>query len=118
MMRLVMVPLLLITGAAAAPVSGHQKALMDEIERSVVLPEGAGPLLAYVRNYAFSGPDEVVAIYLIPIPGVAAQTAGKRRWFSDVRSLPFIFDGRCMQVRVDYQISTHRALRVACNGDV
>ncbi|TMJ12373.1 MAG: hypothetical protein E6G94_13995 [Alphaproteobacteria bacterium] len=39
---------------------------MAAIERSVILPKDAEPLDAYGRNYAFAGPDMVVAIYLLP----------------------------------------------------
>ena len=41
---------------------------MDKIEQTVTLPKGAKPLSAYGRNYAFSGPNKVVATYLIPLP--------------------------------------------------
>ncbi|MEP7006194.1 MAG: hypothetical protein ABI810_09435 [Sphingomonas bacterium] len=39
---------------------------MNEIERAVVLPKDAAPLDSYGRNYTFSGPEKVVATYLIP----------------------------------------------------
>lgn len=39
---------------------------MNEIERTIVLPKEARPLSAYGRNYAFSGRDNVIAIYLVP----------------------------------------------------
>jgi hypothetical protein len=49
---------------------------------------------------------------------VEAQTpAGKRRWFNDPRSLPFINDGGCTQVSVEYNVTTHRILTVGCNGE-
>lgn len=47
----------------------------------------------------------------------AAQTAaGKRRWYKKPDDLPFILDGGCMQVNVEYDIPTHRVLFVTCNG--
>jgi hypothetical protein len=124
---------------------------MEEIERVVVLPEGAKPLNAYGRNYAYSGKDMVTAIYLLPFPplnmsegcevmledfesrpctdeeiaeiaksdetAVAAQTpAGERRWYNSSHDLPFINDGGCTQVTVDYDTATRRVLKAACNG--
>lgn len=58
--------LLLLASAAPAATSRSHEALMDKIERAVVLPKGAKPLNAYGRNYAFSGRDKVVATYLLP----------------------------------------------------
>ncbi|MGF7150362.1 hypothetical protein FHS96_004020 [Sphingomonas zeicaulis] len=47
----------------------------------------------------------------------AAQTpAGERRWYDTGKPLPFIHDGRCMQVNIEYHIATRKMLRVACNG--
>jgi hypothetical protein len=124
---------------------------MDEIERAVILPKGAQSLAAYGRNYAFSGPNKVVATYLIPSPpldmregcevalkdfksrpctkkeleklartdalSVAAQTpAGKKRWYNDYRSLPYIDDGGCSQVSVEYEVAAHHVVTVFCNG--
>ena len=60
--------LMLLVAAAPASSYRYQQALMDQIERAVVLPKGAKPLSAYGRNYAFSGRDKVVAMYLLPSP--------------------------------------------------
>lgn len=67
-MRLVTLVLLVLTASGPASISPNQSALMDEIERTIVLPKGANPLNAYGRNYAFSGPNNVVGIYLLPTP--------------------------------------------------
>lgn len=40
---------------------------MDEIERTIRLPEGANPLSSYGRNYAYSGESTVIATYLKPL---------------------------------------------------
>ena len=63
-----LVPLLLIPLLAATPAraSRYREALMDQVERAVVLPRGAKPLNAYGRNYAFNGHRQVVATYLVP----------------------------------------------------
>lgn len=48
---------------------------------------------------------------------VAGQTpAGKRRWYKSTRSLPFISDGGCTQVTVEYDVPTHTVTAVYCNG--
>lgn len=138
--------------------SRRQEALMDEIEKAVVLPRAAQPMKSYGRNYASSGPDRVVATYLTPLPPlalregcevvlqdltsrpctksdivasarwnadaakanairVATQTpAGERRWYSSAGSLPFINDGGCMQVWVEYDTKNHRVIALSCNG--
>ena len=47
----------------------------------------------------------------------AAQTpAGERRWFGKASELPFVSDGGCMEVRVEFDTAAHRVLSVACNG--
>ena len=52
---------------AAADRPSERQALTDEIERAITLPDGAQPLNAYGRNYAFDGQGKVVATYLIPL---------------------------------------------------
>ena len=153
-MRPLILPLLALLTAAVGPPdhdAAERERLMDEIERSVVLPKDARPLDAYGRNYQYSGSGTVIAIYLLPLPSAdtagschkitdalrarpcterevqdmresqarqhAAQTpAGKRRWYDAGKPLPFIHDGRCMQVNIEYHIATRRMLRAACNG--
>ncbi|HEX6741320.1 MAG TPA: hypothetical protein VF079_05940, partial [Sphingomicrobium sp.] len=100
--------------------TSSEEALMDEIERAVVLPNGANPLDAYGRNYAFTGAGTVVAVYLLPSganrrPSATQMPAGERRWYRDASDLPGLSDRGCMQVTVDYDIATHRVLGVACN---
>jgi hypothetical protein len=147
----------LVAEGPAAP-ARLQEALMDEIERAIVLPRGAQPMNRYGRNYASSGPDRVVATYLMPPPPlhlqggcevvlkdltsrpctkseivasakwnadavksnalrIAAQSpAGERRWYNNARSLPFINEGGCMQVWVEYDTKNHRVVALSCNG--
>jgi len=59
-------PLLILTGAMSPDTARRHEDLMNEIEKRIVLPPGARPLSAYGRNYAFSGRDRVLAVYLIP----------------------------------------------------
>lgn len=48
---------------------------------------------------------------------VAAQApAGKRRWFASREGLPFINDGGCMQVNVEYDIPSQQITATFCNG--
>ena len=146
-----MILVLLLTASAAPYPSRRQHELMNDIERAIRLPEGAKPLSKYDRNYAFAGPDKVVAKYLmlseatrynkecdaiskksssercttenanrfVKFDGskVGSHTpAGKRRWFENAQSLPFIYDGGCMQVNVEYDIPTQRITEASCNG--
>tara|TARA_B100000378_G_scaffold270455_1_gene259707 strand:+ start:799 stop:1260 length:462 start_codon:yes stop_codon:yes gene_type:complete len=136
----------------AADRPSDRQALTDEIEQTVRLPDGAQPLTAYGRNYAFDGQDKVVATYLIPslhssqdegcevmldnfdsrpctqeeikelaeaeASMTASQTpAGEIRWHESPKSLPFINDGGCAQVNVEYDVAAHRILAVECNGE-
>lgn len=52
---------------SAAPEGTARESLMDEIERQVRLPDGAEPLQAYGRYYAFDGKGRVEARYLLPL---------------------------------------------------
>jgi hypothetical protein len=112
-----MLQLLLLASAYTALSPVHTEALMNQIERAVVLPKGADALRAYDRGYALADADKIVGIYLInPRAGTGQVTLGHRRWYGKITDLPVIFDGGCMQVRIEYQISTHRVLRAVCNG--
>ncbi|WP_370309632.1 hypothetical protein [Sphingobium abikonense] len=137
---------------AAADRPSERQALTDEIERAITLPDGARPLMAYGRNYAFDGQGKVVATYLIPFSNpsldegcevmldnfesrpctqseireladteasmVESQTpAGEVRWHDSPKGLPFINDGGCTQINVEYDIAAHRVLTVECNGE-
>ena len=68
MRRLPLMLLFPVTAAGCARAPSVHDALMDEIERTVVLPQGARSLDAYGRNYAPSGRDKVTAVYLVPSP--------------------------------------------------
>jgi hypothetical protein len=112
-----MLQLLLLASAYTALSPVRTEALMNQIERAVVLPKGADALRAYDRGYALADADKIVGIYLInPRAGTGQVTVGHRRWYGKITDLPVIFDGGCMQVRIEYQISTHRVLRAVCNG--
>lgn len=59
---------LLATAAAPVPPTPRERAVMDAIERSIVLPAKARLLAAYGRNYAWADRTHVVATYLLPRP--------------------------------------------------
>jgi hypothetical protein len=85
--------------------------VMDRIEKSVTLPDGAPPLSEYDRYYAFSAPGRIKAIYLL----AGNSTTGKRSWLADPAKLPLSFDGGCRRVTVLYDVPAERFLSVACN---
>ncbi|WP_426259814.1 hypothetical protein [Sphingomonas sp. DC1100-1] len=57
---------LLATSASAILPPSREQAVMDAIERSIVLPQKAWPFAAYGRNYAWSDTTHVVATYILP----------------------------------------------------
>lgn len=57
---------LLATSASAILPPSREQAVMDAIERSIVLPQKAWPFAAYGRNYAWSDATHVVATYILP----------------------------------------------------
>lgn len=65
-MKTVLALLALFAGSACSAQSSEQEAIIETIEKAVVLPEKAGSLEEYSRNYA-SGPDgKVIGIYVTP----------------------------------------------------
>lgn len=116
---------------------------MDEIERKVPLPKGAGGLDAYARYYAFLPDGKVIARYVVPIryerkPGETCEeldenfeghevpcappstwpaegVAGKRFWVANERSMPFMNDGGCNQLNIAFDPDTGK-IEAFCNG--
>ncbi len=109
---------LLIAASASPDHSKRENMLMNEIEQALVLPAKAQSFSSYSRNYAFSGPDEVTAIYLTPSAYMASieAAANERRWYPGAASLPSIDDGGCHEVNIRYQLSTRQFLSVTCNN--
>jgi plasmid stabilization system protein ParE len=104
--------------AEAAPQTPEQ--IMDQVESTIRLPVGADPLELYGRNYAFSGDGKVVAVYYAHSDDrgrVLHAVAGERRWHDWEGELPFIMDGGCSIVHIDYEIATQHILSVSCNGE-
>ena len=42
--------------------------------------------------------------------------AGRHMWFNEFARMPFIADGRCLQVNVLYSTIRHSVISVRCNG--
>lgn len=61
-MRTLLLPLALF-GCADRPAP---EALMQEIERALILPQGAAPLARYGRNYAYANDGHVLGVYVFP----------------------------------------------------
>lgn len=103
---------------AATPPNTEAQArseLMDQIERQVRLPEGAGPLASYERSYAWQdrqdGYRKVLGVYLTP-EGINRG----RRWVAE-NELPLILDGGCSMITLTYDVATQRIEHIACNGE-
>jgi hypothetical protein len=131
----------LLTACATQDTNLRREALMDSIERSVVLPKGAQPLKAYGRSYAYAGRDRVVGSYSIPIelpktpctvvmPGDRSRPctpeeddlgkqvpAGTRRWYDKTDDLPRRLWAGCEQVNIVYEISSARITEALCDTD-
>ncbi len=123
--------LFLAFGCAQAPAQGNQNApqpatppnteeqarieLMDQIERQVRLPEGAGRLETYASYYAWQPRDDgyrkVVAVY----QNLTGERPG-RHWVAE-NEFPVIMDGGCGVISLSYDVAAQRIEHVTCNGD-
>jgi hypothetical protein len=94
----------------------EQEAIMDRIERDIRLPDGAGPLAAYARSYAWQqrgdGVRKVVAVY----ENLTGAPAGRRRWVAET-DLPLVLDGGCGLISLSYDVAAQRIEHVTCNGE-
>lgn len=116
--------------------------IMNRIEHMIQLPAGANPLQSYARVYQFSSRSEVRATYFraaapsdyaycdriirmgprssgdaaAVCPPPIGMRAGERRWFDDHVFLPSVCDGGCIQVNIEYDVSTGRITLARCNG--
>ena len=104
--------------SAAAPAgstNAEQQGIMDRIERDIRLPEGAGPLAAYARYYAWQergdGVRKVIAVYA----RLSGHAPG-RRWVTETQ-FPLILDGGCALIGLSYDVAAQRIEHVTCNGE-
>jgi len=131
--------------SCSAPAERRQRQLMDEIEVRVKLPEGAAALSKYARFYAQDPSGEVMGVYIIPDPPLAADAgcselqadmslkpidcdsvpvaewqkvkANERLWLDQTANLPGINDGGCGIVTVIYLPSNRTIESATCNGE-
>lgn len=115
---------------------------MDEIERSIVLPQGAQPLSTYARTYKFVAPGRVEGFYFTPedrldgdfCAGTKAGGRtngqvllacnppwglgrGQRRWVDDDVHLPAVSDGGCYFISIEYDLRNGSPPAARCNGE-
>lgn len=90
------------------------KEVAEEIELTVKLPSQAQPLGHYIRYYAFAhsrSRDTIKAIFHYE----GLNSVGRRE-FVDERRLPWISDGECDVIRLEYKIPTKTFVSIECNG--
>ena len=106
---LLLAPLLIASAACEnRPQSVRRAILMNEIERGVRLPRGAGPLHLYRRHYAWIEPDRrIAAIYVYGGPT-------GRQW-GNRNHMPFDLRPGCNVVSLIYAVGPGRVERIACN---
>ncbi|MBB5716438.1 hypothetical protein [Sphingomonas aerophila] len=132
----------LATTACDPPEARRQAELMNTIERKITLPPGAGAVERFARAYKFASPDRVEALYFIPeeepdrmfcegtkryghkngqialaCPPPDGMKAGERRWFADDVILPFVSDGACAYIDVEYQVGSKTVPKASCHGE-
>jgi hypothetical protein len=88
-MKAVLALLVVFAGSACSAQSSGQEAIMQAIEKAVVLPEKAGSLEQYSRNYA-TGPDgKVIGVYVTPHDsGPADEDVGCEVMLENLESRP------------------------------
>lgn len=78
------------------------------------MPQSAGAINAYDRNYAMTGVGTVVGRY--QLDPARRISAARRRWFDDPVDMPMIHDGGCTQVNIEYDLTTRKVVAASCNG--
>jgi len=81
-------------------------ALAAEIERAVVMPNGAQPIGAYGRNYALTGVGSVIGRYLLAIP---RQQARGCAWLSSSGHMRDCTEADVAELQKKYDASFARA---------
>ncbi|MBA4767566.1 MAG: hypothetical protein H2049_08010 [Porphyrobacter sp.] len=101
-MKALLAVLALGTGAPTLAQTSEQTAVMQAIEAAVLLPEGAGELAEYSRNYA-AGPDgKVLAFYVIPFETlITDEDVGCEVMLEDLESRPCTDEEVAEMVRDD-----------------
>jgi hypothetical protein len=88
-MKALLAILALGTGAPTLAETAEQTAIMQAIEAAVALPEGAGSLDEYSRNYAIGPDGKVLAYYVIPFATlITNEEDGCEVMLEDLESRP------------------------------
>jgi len=95
------------TAASMATDTQIKTAIMDTIEQTATLPQGAAKLDQYDRSYTYMGDRSVIGIYVRTDLRGTAHT-GERQWVSQ-KQMPQIAGGGCSVVTVFYDPKTHKA---------
>ena len=137
----VVVPSILLA-SCSPPEERQHGALMDQIERQVQLPKGAGALNDYARIYTTGGKDQVIAVYVLPSvleraanqecedltstgtsrrvpcvsPLVQKIKAGERTWVPTSASLPFEDVPACEVITLAYSLRDNHFEELGCVG--
>jgi hypothetical protein len=130
-----LLPFVLLASGPAANQSKLEN-LMDQIESTIRLPNGAELLGRYARYYAFDDKGDVVGVYLIlgDDPSVCKDgdgrtgdqcyildwggkdvRAGERVWVPTGK-LPVVIDGGCTVVSIHFNRAKKSFDEVRCNG--
>jgi len=137
--------LILLSSGWSSPVISQRDQLLDNIEATIRLPEGALPLKSYVHYYAPARAGHIVGTFMLPglddpasgegceqlrqdmtsQPCVSAWPksrkvgAGNRVWLSGIEKLPMPArdDGHCGIVFFGYRTSDGQFVDVACFDD-
>ena len=86
---------------------------MEQVERVVKLPSGAGPLSHYKRFYAYGNDGDVLGLFLGG--DFVSDSAAKRQWVEDYKSFPLVSDGGCGVVNLRFNLKTSKS-ESWCNG--
>ncbi|WP_430446601.1 hypothetical protein [Sphingorhabdus contaminans] len=130
------VPILLTVACDSERTGSRQ--LVDQIEQSIKLPEGADEIQSYSRYYARHG-DVVYAAYIVHsdgwrefvIEGCSLQGSdypcndpkfgviepGQFSWVEKRNHLPIRNGGGCSFVEIEYDVKQKTFVKIACNGD-
>jgi hypothetical protein len=106
--------LALAAGVAPAAESLPTPAAIRVIEANLVLPRGATPLATYDRYYALQSRDGRAVI----LGHFRMNEAGRPGAVHIViaKQLPWVLDGGCGFITVEFDAASKRLIDIACNG--
>lgn len=132
--------IIILLTAACASYSADNEKLVEQIEQSIKLPEGALEIQFYARYYARKG-DIVYAAYIIHADSTRAREAvkdecerfgiksypcndrnygvieaGKYAWVGKREDFPISTDAGCDEVDIEYDVGRKSFSRIECSG--